>query len=73
MKIDFKQLAKVEKQFRIGDSNISLNTLQTMVDLVLNPNVDAMGVPSSNIVLAMTTLRELGILKDEGAAQQLNS
>ena len=73
MKIDFKQLAKVEKQFRMGESNISLNTLQTMVDLVLNPNVDSVGVPSSNIALAMTTLRELGILKDEGAVQQLNS
>ena len=73
MKIDFKQLAKVEKQYRY-DNPVCCNTLETMVNLVLSDNpADVTSNKPGNLALAITTLADLGILKNEGATQQLNS
>jgi len=77
MKIDFKQLAKAEKQCA-NNGNISLHTLQLMIDQVLTSSItDTMGLEYSKpIAIAMTTLKELGILKDDNdtpKVQQLNS
>jgi hypothetical protein len=79
MKIDFKQLAKLEKQYKMNDNHVTLNTLQSMVDQVMayNPNDTGSFLSrEGNITLAIETLKELGVLKDEPAAQkviQLNS
>ena len=73
MKIDIKQLAKIEKEYRY-DNPISCNSLQTMVDIILsynNTGADATFPP--NVLVAMNTLKELKILKDENSVQQLNS
>jgi len=72
MKIDFKKLQKVEKEYHY-DNPVCQNTLQTMVDLVLsNPGVGE----SLSYVLAVKTLTDLGILVEDvekPKVQQLNS
>jgi hypothetical protein len=69
MKIDFKKLAKVEKEYRY-DNPVCQNTLQTMIDLVLSNRVeyDATGlaIPTTpSYTLALKTLIELGVVIDE--------
>lgn len=64
MRIDFKQLAKIEKQYAMNNQRVSLNTLQTMVDQVLAHNpLDVTN--TSQIHISLETLKELGILKDD--------
>lgn len=74
MKIDFKQLAKIEKQYR-WDNPICGNSLQSMVNLILSNDNTIDAANSPNFLLAFTTLKELGILKtdDSKEIQQLNS
>ena len=75
MKIDFKALAKFEK----GNTTnyISANTLQQMLDTVINyTGTDTLGAPlvvPPNYILAIETLTELGIIKNSPVSQQLNS
>lgn len=74
MKIDLKQLAKLEKQYRF-DNPVALNTLQSMVDIVLQYNEASYALAPNNVELALTTLKELGVITYEASlsAQQLNS
>lgn len=74
MKIDLKQLSKLEKQYRF-DNPVALNTLQTMVDIVLHYNEATYSTATENVKLALTSLKELGVITYEASlsAQQLNS
>lgn len=73
MKIDLKQLSKLEKQFRNNDQHVSLNTVQSMIELILGFNETSFKLAPDNIKMAITTLKELGIYKDESEVKQLNS
>jgi len=72
MIIDFKQLAKIEKQYAMNNQQIALNTLQTLIDQAIGRY--ATGLELDNTV-AIETLSELGILKETNKPkpQQLNS
>ena len=64
MKIDFNKLAKLERQYRMNDNHVTLSTLSSLVDQVMayNPeNTNSFLTREGNIVLAMETLRELGV------------
>ena len=65
MKIDFKQLAKIEKQYQLSDNPISLNTLQSMVDQVIAYNTNSILSKEGNIALSVETLKDLGILMND--------
>jgi ABC-type histidine transport system ATPase subunit len=76
VRIDFKQLAKIEKQYAMNNQHVSLSTLQTMVDQILSINYDMMGTKIDvSGTIAFATLQELGILKEDNKTnvQQLNS
>ena len=72
MKIDFKKLRKVEQEYR--NDHIALNTLQTMVDVILNGNQNS--ISEKSIKIAEETLTALGVLVETPNAKdpvQLNS
>lgn len=78
MKIDFKQLAKLEKLYAESENILALNTLQAMLDSVLNNNrfIDSSGLEHTSVnQIAVNTLKDLKILKEdkEKEVQQLNS
>ena len=62
MIIDFKQLAKIEKQYRSNDQLVSLDVLRVMLDQVIGRYDVGLGVDNK---IATKTLKELGILKDD--------
>jgi hypothetical protein len=72
MRIDFKQLAKIEKQYFNSNQNVSLDVLRTMLDQVIG-RFDV-GLEKDNTI-AVESLKELGVLKDDSIkpVQQLNS
>lgn len=72
MKLDLKQVAKLEKQYRY-DNPVAANTLQTMIDIVLGYSENSYKLAPNNVQLALTTLKELGIIKEGNEVQQLNS
>ena len=74
MKIDLKQIAKLEKQYRF-DNPVALNTLQSMVEIVLHYNEASYELAPNNVKLALTTLKELGVISEQStpATKQLNS
>jgi len=71
MKIDFKKLQKVEREYHY-DNPVCENTLQKMIDIVLSNNGEA---ESLSYLLAIKTLSDLGIIIDyeKPKIQQLNS
>ena len=70
MKIDFKQLAKVEKQYAANNQLISLNVLRTMINQLIDGNKSV--IENKTVI---ESLKDLGILKDDAIKeiQQLNS
>jgi len=75
MRIDLKQLAKIEKQYRINDNHVTMNTVQTMIDVILSNTISPPDPFPLNYIIASQTLKELGILVDNNfkKVQQLNS
>jgi exonuclease V gamma subunit len=78
MRIDLKQLAKVEKDYQ--GNTVAYNSLQTMMNTVLcnwdiSPTDIQQDSVSISLQVAINTLRELKILRDEKdkPVQQLNS
>ena len=74
MKINLKKLQKVEIGY--ADNPVCKNSLQTMVDLVFHyQETGNYKLAPANVQIALTTLKELGILIDQEAkeVQQLNS
>jgi hypothetical protein len=78
MRIDLKQLAKVEKDYQ--GNTVAYNSLQTMMNTVLcNWDISPTGIQQDSVSIslqvAINTLRELKILRDEKdkPVQQLNS
>ena len=72
MKINLKNLSKLEKNYRMNDNQVSLNTLQTMLDVVLSGNNESSG----GYELAINTLASLDIIDGveiKKDAKQLNS
>ena len=76
MRIDFKKLEKLERSYRF-ENPVCTNTLQTLVDLVLNYGETANYILApANVQTASQTLIELGVLTNEPEkkeAKQLNS
>jgi uncharacterized protein YutE (UPF0331/DUF86 family) len=77
MKIDFKKLKTVEKEYRY-EYSVCSNTLQTMIDIVLaNTGADSAGVNTSHsYLLAVQTLKQLGVITEDTQTpekQHLNS
>lgn len=73
MKLDLKKLAKIEKEY--CENPVAVNSLQTMVDIVLHFNETTYRLAPNNVSLAITTLKGLGIIKETETpeVQQLNS
>ena len=71
VKLNLKKLAELEVMYK--ENPIYLNTLQKMINLVMTPP-DPMGLSNeSSVELAANTLKDLGILEERYATQQLNS
>ena len=71
MRLNLKNLAKIEKQCRINDNHVSLNTIQQMLDVVLAEHKSDTGYE-----LALNTLVDLGVIEDveiKKEVKQLNS
>jgi len=61
MKLNLKRIAELEKEY--DGNNISLNTLQQMVDQVMYPQKDMGGWNNTSVYfLALSTLKDLGII-----------
>ena len=79
MKINFEKLEKVECKYRQNNNLISLDALQTMMNIILHS--DETGIKFGiSYTLATTSLIELGILEileksseKDPKVQQLNS
>jgi hypothetical protein len=67
MKIDFKQLAKLEKYYSENGNELALNTIKTMLKQVLCKNscIDFLGLEHSTNTIAINTLIDLKILKED--------
>ena len=62
MRIDFKQLAKIEKQYVANGQHVSLDVLRVMIDQVIGRYDVGLGIDNK---IAIETLKELGVLKDD--------
>ena len=75
MKIDLKQLQKIERSYLHDE--VTLFSLKQMVNNVLNYNESPYKMVPNNVATAIETLIELRILLPEGSdnppVQQLNS
>lgn len=63
MKINLKQVAKLEKQF-CYENPVAFNTLQKMIELVLSYNDTSYATAPDNVKLAFITLKELEVITE---------
>ena len=75
MKLNLTRLHELEKSY--DGNQISLNTLENMVNSVMFPQKDPMGWNNtSTYTLALNTLKDLGIIEEPNGkteVKQLNS
>jgi hypothetical protein len=64
MKINFKKLQELESNHRHNNEKICLNTLETMINIILR-DTDLDSWCKKNNYLAVKTLIELGVLEDD--------
>ena len=73
MKLDFKKLQKIEKEYRQNGNSVCLSSLQTLVDLILTNEGTPLSELPLNYTIAYKTLEDLGIIINDAKVQQLNS
>lgn len=76
VKLNFKRIQELENEYNAKGHNISHNTLQRMIDIIMTPRDPGGWTNQSAYLLATNTLLELGILeqpKTKKDTQQLNS
>lgn len=74
LKFNFEKLSEVEEKYK--NNGISIDTLQRMVELVMDPRIDPMLEKNNSArQLALNTLKELGIISEtkNKKIKQLNS
>jgi len=73
MKINFSNLKKIEKQLSSAGNSVSINVMQKMLKVVLEERIIGEG-STLGYLLAVNTLKDMGILEDDTKpVQQLNS
>ena len=78
MKINLEKVKELEKKYQ--NDKLTLSVIHSSINSVLTYPVDEYGSKKSNVVIAIATLKNLGILEEETEVkkpqpnvQQLNS